>query len=72
MFVACLSFFAQAQATGPLDYVYTKEGSVYRGEIKQYIQGEFVEIQLGTGDVIRVMESDIKKIKQGKLENYFF
>lgn len=64
--------FAQADLVATKDYVYTQEGSVFRGKILEYKQGEYVRIQLKSGDVVQVEDSKIKKIVQKEVAKYKF
>lgn len=52
-------FFAQAQ-----DVIYTKTGSVFRGEIIKYEEEGRVELQIATGDTIKLARKRIRKIIQ--------
>ncbi len=58
--------FVQAQATQ--DAVYVKSGGVFRGQLIKYEQGEYVKIQLATGDIVTLPQKEIRKIIQGGVD----
>lgn len=47
-----------------IDVVYLKDGSVLKGKIQEYKQGEYLVIQLTSGSKLTVEEEEIERIRQ--------
>lgn len=50
-----------------LDEIYLKNGSIFRGEIMEYEQGEKLKVRLQNGQEIEILDEEIEKIVQGSV-----
>jgi hypothetical protein len=53
---------------GNLDEVYLKNGSILKGEILKYNQGENLTLKIGEEQIIVIQEANIEKIIQGEVD----
>jgi hypothetical protein len=53
---------------GDLDEVYLKNGSILKGEILKYNQGENLTLKIGDEQIIVIQEANIKEIIQGEVD----
>lgn len=71
IFIALLSICLQAQEKSVdqayVDELYLKNGSVFRGVILEYKQGELVRFELYTGDQLVFREGEIERVVQNKV-----
>ena len=70
IFFLCILFnlqfaFGQEVTLNTQDWVYTYTGNVYKGEIIEFVRGDYLVIKIKDGD-ITLLEKDIRKIVQKK------
>ncbi len=71
-FLCPVLLFAQADLTENKDYVHTQKGSVFKGQIVEYKQGDYIRIRMHSGDTVQLQENKIKKIVQKGKSLYLF
>ncbi len=67
-----LGLYTQADEAAVKTRVYTHNGNTFVGELLEYKQGEYLQLRLSSGHIIRLQDAQIKRIVQKVRAPYTF